>query len=131
MKHVITFGTFDLFHVGHLSILARAAAMGDYLTVGVSSDDLNLSKKGFRPLFPLKDRLAIVSALRVVDDAFVEESLEKKREYILARRADLLVMGVDWRGEFDELGDICEVVYLPRTKDISTTALRERMRFPL
>lgn len=131
MKRVITFGTFDLFHIGHLNILTRAAGLGGYLTVGVSSDELNEQKKGFRPLFPLRDRMAIVAALRVVDSVFVEESLEAKCEYVLSHRADILLMGDDWKGRFDDLHDLCEVVYLPRTEDISTTALKERMRFPV
>jgi choline-phosphate cytidylyltransferase len=131
MKRVITFGTFDLFHVGHLNILVRAAEFGEYLTVGVSSDELNERKKGFRPLFSLPERMAIVSALRMVDNVFIEETLEEKREYVKRHRAEILVMGDDWHGRFDDLQDICEVVYLPRTQDISTTALKERMRFPV
>ena len=113
MRRVITFGTFDLFHVGHLNILSRARKLGDRLIVGVSSDDMNEAKKGFRPLFSLAERMAIVSALRDVDEVFVEESLELKRDYILKYAADVLVMGEDWRGRFDNLRDICEVVYLP------------------
>jgi len=131
MKRVITFGTFDLFHVGHLNIIMRAAQLGDYLVVGVSSDELNEKKKRFRPLFPLRDRMAIIAALRDVDKVFVEESLERKREYILTHEADVLVMGVDWEGRFNELCDICKVVYLPRTEDISSTLIRERMHHPI
>jgi glycerol-3-phosphate cytidylyltransferase len=131
LTRVITFGTFDLFHIGHLNIVRRAAELGDHLIVGVSSDELNESKKGFRPLFPLKDRMAIIAALREVDTVFVEESLELKRQYIIEHRADILVMGHDWAGRFDEFRDVCEVVYLPRTDGISTTALKERMRHPL
>lgn len=128
---VITFGTFDLFHIGHLNILERARAMGSSLVVGVSSDELNLSKKGFTPFFPLRDRLRILQALKCVDQVFVEHSLEEKRRYVLEHRADLLVMGDDWRGRFDELLSICQVRYLPRTPDISTTELKERIRYPL
>lgn len=131
MTRVITFGTFDLFHVGHLNILMRAGEIGDHLTVGISSDELNESKKGFKPLFPLEDRMAIIAALREVDTVFVEESLDLKRNYIIEHRADILVMGNDWAGRFDEFKDVCEVVYLPRTDGISTTALKERMRHPL
>jgi len=131
MKRVITFGTFDLFHIGHLNILERARAQGDSLVVGVSSDQMNFSKKGFVPIFPLEERLRIIGALRCVDSAFVEDSLEKKRQYILEHAAAILVMGADWEGKFDELDDICKVVYLPRTNDISTTALKERLRYPV
>lgn len=127
MTRVITFGTFDLFHVGHLNIIRRAAMLGEHLTVGVSSDELNRQKKGFSPLFPLKDRLAIIGSLKYVDEVFVEESLELKPEYVRRYRADILVMGADWKGRFDRLRDLCKVIYLPRTRDISTTALKERM----
>jgi glycerol-3-phosphate cytidylyltransferase len=126
-RTVITFGTFDVFHVGHLRVLERAAALGDRLVVGVSADALNERKKGRVPVFSEKERLAIVGALKVVDEVFVEESLELKREYIERYDADVLVMGDDWRGRFDEFEDICEVVYLPRTPAISTTALIEKI----
>ncbi len=126
-RTVITFGTFDVFHVGHLRVLERAATLGDRLVVGVSADALNERKKGRVPVFSEKERLAIVSALRVVDDVFVEESLEAKRDYIVAHGADVLVMGDDWAGKFDEFNDVCEVIYLPRTPAISTTAIIEHI----
>ncbi|NYJ05855.1 glycerol-3-phosphate cytidylyltransferase [Geodermatophilus daqingensis] len=130
-KIVITFGTFDVFHIGHLRILERARLLGDHLIVGVSSDALNMSKKDRPPVFSEDERLAIVGALRCVDGTFLEESLEMKAEYIQHFRADVLVMGDDWQGRFDHLGDICEVVYLPRTPSISTTATIERIQRPL
>ena len=126
-KTVITFGTFDVFHVGHLRVIQRAAALGDRLVVGVSADALNLRKKGREPVFTQAERLEIVAALKPVDAVFVEESLELKRDYILEYGADVLVMGDDWRGKFDVFGDICDVVYLPRTPAISTTALIEKI----
>jgi glycerol-3-phosphate cytidylyltransferase len=126
-RTVITFGTFDVFHVGHLRVIERAAALGDRLVVGVSADALNLKKKDRLPVFSEAERLAIVGALKPVDEVFVEESLEQKREYILSFGADVLVMGDDWAGRFDEFKDICEVVYLPRTPAISTTALIEKI----
>jgi len=126
-RTVITFGTFDVFHVGHLRVIERAAALGDRLVVGVSADELNLRKKGRDPVFSQSERLAIVAALRYVDAVFVEESLELKRHYIKAHAADVLVMGDDWAGKFDEFEDICEVVYLTRTPAISTTALIEKI----
>ena len=126
-RTVITFGTFDVFHVGHLRVIQRAAALGDRLVVGVSADALNLRKKGREPVFSQSERLEIVGALRMVDEVFVEESLELKRSYIEQYAADVLVMGDDWAGRFDDLGDICEVVYLSRTPAISTTALIEKI----
>jgi choline-phosphate cytidylyltransferase len=126
-RTVITFGTFDVFHVGHLRVMKRAAALGDRLVVGVSADALNERKKGRAPVFSQEERLEIVAALKVVDAVFVEESLELKRDYILEHSADVLVMGDDWEGKFDELKDICEVHYLPRTPAISTTALIEKI----
>ncbi|MCD4526560.1 MULTISPECIES: adenylyltransferase/cytidyltransferase family protein [unclassified Nocardioides] len=126
-RTVITFGTFDVFHVGHLKVIERAAALGDRLVVGVSADELNMRKKGREPVFSQGERLAIVAALKDVDQVFVEESLELKRHYIEEYAADVLVMGDDWAGKFDDLGDICEVVYLSRTPAISTTALIEKI----
>ena len=127
---VVTFGTFDLFHYGHLRLLERARALGTRLEVGISSDVLNLAKKGRPPVIPLAHRMRIVGALDVVDAVFVEESLELKGRYLEERGADLLVMGDDWAGHFDELGDVCEVVYLPRTPSISTTAIIEKVAGP-
>ncbi|GAB2884085.1 adenylyltransferase/cytidyltransferase family protein [Nocardioides pacificus] len=126
-RTVITFGTFDVFHVGHLRVIQRAAELGERLVVGVSADALNVSKKGREPVFGQDERLAIVAALRGVDEVFLEESLDLKRDYILQYGADVLVMGDDWAGRFDEFEDICEVVYLPRTPAISTTALIEKI----
>ncbi len=124
---VITFGTFDVLHVGHVRVLNRAAEFGDRLVVGVSSDQLNLSKKGRNPVFTQDERLEIISNIKVVDAVFVEESLEQKREYIVEYAADVLVMGDDWTGKFDFLNDICKVVYLPRTPSVSTTAIIEHI----
>ena len=126
-RTVVTFGTFDVFHVGHLRVIERAAALGDRLVVGVSADALNLRKKGRQPVFAEDERLAIIAALRYVDGVFLEESLELKRHYLLEQGADVLVMGDDWSGKFDEFKDICEVVYLRRTPAISTTALIEKI----
>lgn len=128
MRSVVTFGTFDVFHVGHLRILERARALGDRLIVGVSSDALSMSKKGRAPVFPQDERMRLVAALRCVDAVFLEESLERKRDYLLAHRADVLAMGDDWRGRFDEFSDICRVVYFERTPAISTTAVIEKIR---
>jgi glycerol-3-phosphate cytidylyltransferase len=124
---VITFGTFDVLHVGHVRVLNRAADLGDRLVVGVSSDALNFSKKGRTAIFTQDERLEIVSNIKAVDAVFVEESLELKREYVLEHHADILVMGDDWEGKFDYLNDVCKVVYLPRTPSISTTGIIEHI----
>ena len=120
----MTFGTFDLFHIGHLHILKRARALGDELVVGVSSDELNFQKKKAYPIYPTKHRLDIVQAIEYVNSVFVEESLENKREYLVKHKADCLVMGDDWTGRFDEFSDVCEVIYLPRTPVISSSEIR-------
>jgi glycerol-3-phosphate cytidylyltransferase len=127
IKNIITFGTFDLFHIGHLNILKRAKALGDRLIVGVSTDELNFSKKNIKPIYNQEMRLAIVSSIKYVDGVFLEESLEKKREYIKLFNAHVLVMGEDWKGKFDDLKDICKVVYFPRTKGISSTELKNNI----
>ena len=124
---MITFGTFDVFHVGHIRVLQRAAALGDRLVVGVSADALNLAKKGRAPVYSQEERMEIVASLRVVDEVFVEESLEQKRDYIIEHGADVLVMGDDWAGKFDWVSDVCEVVYLPRTPSVSTTGIIEHI----
>lgn len=128
MSRIITFGSFDIFHYGHLQLLQRAKALGTHLTVGVSSDTLNLKKKGRYPVYIQDHRLAIVGALTCVDSVFVEESLELKREYIIDHKADIMVMGADWQGRFDEFKDVCAVQYLQRTPSISTTATIESIR---
>ena len=126
-RTVITFGTFDVLHVGHIRVLKRAAELGERLVVGVSADELNIAKKGRAPVFTQQERLEIVGSLKMVDEVFVEESLEKKRDYIVEHGADVLVMGDDWAGKFDWVSDVCEVVYLPRTPSVSTTGLIEHI----
>ena len=128
MTRVLTFGTFDLFHIGHVNVLLRAADLGDHLTVGVSSDALNHSKKSRYPVYREEHRLAIVSSLSCMDEVFVEESLDLKGEYITSHRADVLVMGDDWAGRFDHYRELCDVVYLPRTAEVSTTDIIQSIR---
>ena len=128
---VITFGTFDLFHVGHLEILRRCKDIAPdvHLTVGVSSNDLNLQKKGRGPTIPLSHRLAIVKSVRYVDAVFVEHSLEDKSMYCLDHRADILIMGDDHKGRFDNLTECgIKVQYLPRTPAVSTTDIRHMIQ---
>ena len=128
MRRVITFGTFDVLHVGHILILERARALGDQLVVGVSSDALNYSKKQRYPIYRQADRVRIIESLRCVDQVFVEESLELKADYIRQHDAQVLVMGDDWKGRFDHLSSLCEVIYLPRTPATATTEIIEIVR---
>lgn len=128
MTTILTFGTFDVLHAGHLNVLERATTLGNRLVVGVSSDALNIAKKGRAPVFPEAERMRLVAALRCVDEVFLEESLERKHEYLLRYKADVLVMGGDWRGQFDHFADICKVAYFDRTPSISTTAVIEKIR---
>ena len=122
-KNVITFGTFDLFHIGPLRLLKRAQDYGGRLIVGVSSDSLNVDKKAKNPIIPQHHRLEILKAISGVNEVFLEESLELKPDYIKKYKADILVMGDDWAGKFDDLKSLCEVVYLNRTQNISTSYL--------
>jgi len=128
-KIVLTFGTFDVFHVGHLRILNRAKSLGSHLIVGISTDQLNFEKKGRPPVYSERERLEIIRALKCVDHVFLEESLTMKGQYIRKHGAHILVMGDDWQGKFDEFQSLCEVIYLPRTPAISTTELIEKIRY--
>lgn len=119
---VITFGTFDLFHIGHYNILERASKYGDRLVVGVSCDWFTLTKKACLPIDDEETRLNNVKKLEFVDYVFLEESMEEKNDYINKYRADILIMGDDWLGSFDWCD--CIVKYLPRTPDISSTQLK-------
>ena len=124
MKKVITYGTFDLFHVGHLNILKRAKALGDYLVVAVSSDKFN-AIKGKKAYHSVEDRVAILEAIEFVDEVIVEEDWDQKISDVQEHQIDVFVMGDDWKGKFDHLKEYCEVVYLPRTDGISTTKIKK------
>lgn len=123
MKKVITYGTFDLFHVGHLNLLKRAKELGDYLIVAVSSDAFN-EIKGKHCVIKDTDRMAIVEAIRYVDEVILEEDWDQKVDDIKKYDIDTFVIGEDWQGKFDYLSEYCDVVYLPRTDGISTTQLK-------
>lgn len=127
MKKVITYGTFDLFHVGHLNILKRAKALGDYLVVAVSSDAFN-AIKGKKAYHSDEDRKTILEAIRYVDEVIFEESWDQKINDVKEHEIDVFVMGDDWTGQFDFLKDYCEVVYLPRTEGISTTKIKDDLK---
>lgn len=126
MKVVITYGTFDLFHVGHIRLLERLSNLGDKLVVGISSDEFN-DLKGKSSFFSYEERAEIVRACRYVDDVFPEHAWEQKRVDIEKYNASIFAMGDDWTGKFDDLQDICDVVYLPRTEDISTTKIKNML----
>lgn len=127
MKKVITYGTFDLFHLGHLRILERAKALGDYLVVAVSTDKFN-SIKHKTSTYPYEHRRDIVKAIKYVDEVIPENNWEQKAEDIKKHDIDVLVMGDDWKGEFDHLSEYCEVVYLPRTDNISSTDIKVQIK---
>ena len=122
-KTVITYGTFDLFHIGHLNIIRRLSALGDRLIVAVSTDEFN-AIKGKKPVVPFEQRLEIVESIKYVDLAIPEDRWSQKREDIETYDVDILGMGADWEGKFDELSDQVELVYLPRTDGISTTEMK-------
>ena len=126
MKTVLTYGTFDLFHIGHLRLLERARALGDRLIVGVSTDEFN-EVKGKKTLIPYEHRAAIVAGIRHVDLVIPEKTWEQKIADIREHQVKIFVMGDDWQGKFDDLKDRCEVVYLDRTDGISTSQFKEAL----
>jgi glycerol-3-phosphate cytidylyltransferase len=123
MKRVLTYGTFDLFHIGHIRLLERARALGDSLVVGLSTDEFNL-KKGKKSVFGYAERCAILGAVRHVDKIIPENNWEQKLDDVIANEISVFVIGDDWEGKFDFLKPHCEVVYLPRTSGISTTYIK-------
>jgi glycerol-3-phosphate cytidylyltransferase len=127
MRTVITYGTFDLFHVGHVNLLRRLRALGDRLVIGCSTDRFN-ALKGKRAAIPYEHRVTILLACRHVDHVFPEEHWEQKRRDIVREGASIFAMGDDWAGKFDDLGDLCRVVYLPRTRDVSSSEIRSCLR---
>ena len=124
MKRIITYGTYDLLHYGHVNLLKRARELGDYLIVALSTDEFNRKEKNKECYFSYEERKALLESLRYVDLVIPEESWDQKRDDIAKNNVDILVMGDDWLGRVDDLKDICEVVYLSRTPEISTTKIK-------
>ena len=125
-KTIITYGTFDMFHIGHLKLLQRLKDMADELIVAISTDAFN-TKKGKKVMIPYEQRAEIVANIKCVDRVIAEESWEQKVSDVKKYNIDIFAIGEDWKGEFDFLKEHCEVVYLERTKDISTTQLKKSL----
>ena len=125
MKRVITYGTFDLLHYGHINLLRRAKQHGDYLIVGLSTDEFNCNEKQKKCYFSYEKRKQLLEAIRYVDLVIPEENWEQKISDVKEYHIDTFVMGDDWEGKFDFLKDYCDVVYLPRTPEISTTQIKK------
>jgi glycerol-3-phosphate cytidylyltransferase len=128
VKKVITYGTFDLLHYGHVNLLQRAKALGDYLIVAISTDEFNWNEKQKKCYFSYEERKRLVEAVRYVDLVIPEESWDQKVNDVKEFKVDTFVIGDDWTGKFDFLKDYCEVVYLPRTPEISTTQIKKELK---
>ena len=125
MKKVITYGTYDLLHYGHINLLRRAKALGDYLIVALSTDEFNREQKGKKCYFSYEQRKQLLEAIRYVDLVIPENDWEQKPSDVKEFRVDTFVIGDDWEGKFDFLKPYCDVVYLPRTPEISTTQIKQ------
>lgn len=123
MRKVLTYGTFDLLHIGHINLLRRAKALGDYLVVGLSTDSFN-AIKGKEAYHSFENRKIILESIVYVDKVIPEKNWEQKINDVIEQDIDIFVMGDDWKGHFDFLNDYCEVVYLPRTIGVSTTKIK-------
>ena len=128
MKKVITYGTFDLLHYGHINLLKRAKEQGDYLIVALSTDEFNWNSKQKKCYFSYEKRKLLLESIRYVDLVIPEENWEQKISDVKEFKVDTFVMGNDWEGKFDFLKDYCEVVYLPRTPEISTTQIKSELK---
>lgn len=128
MKRVITYGTFDLLHYGHINLLRRAKQYGDYLIVALSTDEFNWNEKNKKCFFSYVQRKQLLESIRYVDLVIPEENWDQKRTDVKEYHIDTFVMGDDWKGKFDFLKDLCEVVYLPRTPEISTTQIKQELQ---
>ncbi|MCQ2418681.1 MAG: glycerol-3-phosphate cytidylyltransferase [Clostridia bacterium] len=125
MKRVITYGTFDLLHYGHINLLRRAKALGDYLIVALSTDEFNWNSKGKKSYFSYEERKAMLEAIRYVDMVIPEVAWDQKATDVEKYDVDIFTMGDDWEGKFDFLKSQCEVVYLPRTPEISSSQIKQ------
>lgn len=128
MKKIITYGTFDLLHYGHINLLKRAKALGDYLIVVLSTDEFNWNMKQKKCYFTYEKRKALLEAIRYVDLVIPENTWEQKISDIKEFKIDIFVMGDDWKGKFDYLNEYCKVIYLTRTPEISTTKIKKELR---
>lgn len=128
MRRVITYGTFDLLHYGHINLLKRAKELGDYLIVALSTDEFNAIEKQKKTYFSYQIRKQLLEAIRYVDLVIPEENWEQKRTDIVKYSCDIFVMGDDWKGKFDFLSDLCQVIYLDRTPEISTTKIKSDLK---
>ncbi len=126
-RRVITYGTFDMFHIGHLELLKRSKALGDELIVAISTDEFN-NLKGKKTIIPYAHRKDIIQSIKYVDQVIPEKSWEQKIDDIKQLEIDIFVIGDDWKGRFDYLKDYCEVVYLPRSNGISSTELKNALK---
>lgn len=127
MKKIITYGTFDLLHYGHINLLKRAKALGDYLIVVLSTDEFNWNMKQKKCYFTYEKRKALLEAIRYVDLVIPENTWEQKILDIKEFKIDTFVMGDDWKGKFDYLNEYCKVIYLTRTPEISTTKIKKEL----
>lgn len=128
MKKIITYGTFDLLHYGHINLLQRAKALGDYLIVALSTDEFNTIEKNKITYFTYEERKRLLEAIRYVDLVIPEKTWEQKMSDIQEYKVDAFVMGNDWNGRFDFLKSCCEVIYLERTPEISTTKIKKDLK---
>ena len=128
MKRVITYGTFDLLHYGHINLLRRAKEYGDYLIVALSTDEFNWNEKKKRCYFTYEQRKQLLESVRYVDLVIPEDEWGQKVKDVKEYHIDTFVMGDDWNGKFDFLKKYCEVIYLPRTPEISTTQIKEELK---
>ena len=128
MKKIITYGTFDLLHYGHINLLQRAKEMGDYLIVALSTDEFNSIEKNKITYFSYEERKRLLEAIRYVDLVIPENSWEQKISDVKEFRIDTFVIGYDWKGKFDFLREYCDVVYLERTPEISTSKIKQDLK---
>ncbi|MBQ9674176.1 MAG: glycerol-3-phosphate cytidylyltransferase [Ruminococcus sp.] len=129
MKKIITYGTFDLLHYGHINLLKRAKALGDYLIVALSTDEFNWNEKHKKCYFSFEQRKQLLESIRYVDLVIPETNWQQKITDVQDFKVDAFAIGDDWKGKFDYLQEYCEVIYLPRTPEISTTQIKTDLKY--